>query len=220
MRGTRRDQGERSSKRIRQSLADEAARLLEHQGTRNFELARRKAGARLGINDERMLPTNEEIESALRARQSLFAADSQPRVLRQHRESAVAAMEFLRDFDPRVVGATLDGTADAHSTVCLHLFHDDVLALIDRLTTSGVEFDQRERRMQYASGSESVLPVFQFEADGVRFDVALFGRESVREAPLDPVHRRPQRRAARAALLSLIEQTAAEADTDPSTLPL
>ncbi len=189
---------------MRQAIAEEAARILEHQGTRDYNLARRKAGSRLGMTDDRQLPGNDEIESALRARQDLFAAGSQPQALRVRREAAVAAMDFLREFEPRLAGAVLDGSADAHSPVCLHLFDDDVLALMERLANGGVEFDQRERHVRYASGHESVVPMFAFEAEAVRFEVMLFERDGLREAPLDRIHQRPQRRASRADVLALL----------------
>ncbi|MEO6065680.1 MAG: hypothetical protein ABIP49_07895 [Lysobacterales bacterium] len=189
---------------MRQAVAEEAARILEHQGTRDYNLARRKAGSRLGMTDDRQLPSNNEIETALRARQSLFAADSQPQALRVRREAALAAMDFLREFEPRLAGAVLDGSADAHSPVCLHLFDDDVLALIERLATGGVEFEQRERRVRYASGHESAVPLFGFDADAVRFEVMLFERDGLRDAPLDRIHQRPQRRANRTEVLALL----------------
>lgn len=202
---TRGPRPERACARAREAVADEAARILQHQGVRDYPLARRKAGARLGITDDRLLPSNEEMEIALRARQNLFAAVSQPQALRLRREAAVAAMEFLRDFEPRLVGDVLEGSADAHSPVSLHVFHDDVLKLIDRLTVSGIEFQQRARPVRYASRLESSVPMFLFEADGIRFEAVLFDRDGLREAPLDRIHQRPQRRANRADVLVLLE---------------
>lgn len=195
---------ERASARARQAVADEAARLLEQQGARDYALARRKAGARLGITDDRQLPTNEEIDAALRVRQGLFAAATQPLALRARREAALEAMEFLRDFEPRLAGSVLDGSADAHSPVCLHLFEDDELQLLDRLKSNGVEFARGERRVRYASGLELAVPLFEFDAGGLRFEVLLFERDGVREAPLDRVTQRPQRRAGRAEVLALV----------------
>ncbi len=178
--------------------------MLEHQGTRDYALARRKAGARFGVTDDRLLPANDEIDAALRVRQGLFATTTQPDALRLHREAARDAMDFLSGFEPRLVGAALDGSADAHSPVCLHLFEDDVLPLIERLKEGGVEFEQRERRVRYAGGFETSVPLFQFDAGAVRFEVMLFARDGLREAPLDRIHQRPQRRASRAEVLLLL----------------
>ncbi len=190
--------------RAREAIADAAARIVAHQGVRDFSLARRKAGARLGIDDERLLPTNEEIEAALRARQNLFAAATQQDALRVRREAAAAAMEFLAGFQPRLAGTVLEGSADGHTPVCLHLFSDDMFALMERLVGAGIPFDQRARRVRFAGGREAHVPLFSFEADDVAFELMLFDRDGLREAPLDTVHARPQRRAARAEVLALL----------------
>lgn len=192
------------SSSARQAIAEEAARILEHQGDRDYAQARRKAAARFRVEDERQLPRNDEIEAALRARQQLFNAASQPETLRIRLEAAIAAMEFLRDFEPRLVGPVLEGTADSHSPVSLHLFSDDELALIDRLRRAGIEFEQGERRVRFPDRREERVSRFEFDADDVSFDVTLFGLDGLREAPLDRIHLRPQRRGTLADVRSLL----------------
>ena len=111
--------------RNRVLIAQEAARLMSEHGIRDFHRAKLKAAERLGILDTQALPRNHEIEQALREHQRLFQAESQPRLLQQRREAAVEAMRFLQAFEPRLVGAVLEGTADTHSAICLHVFSDD-----------------------------------------------------------------------------------------------
>ena len=110
------------SNQIRERIAKEAARMMCEAGINDFQLAKRKALQRLRINEQRNLPSNEEIEFAVGEYQRLFRADSQPRRLAELRRAAVRAMRFLSRFQPRLVGAVLSGTADEHSDVCLHLF--------------------------------------------------------------------------------------------------
>lgn len=194
----------RSTDDVRQAIADEAARILEHQGNRDYALARRKAGARLGVTDVRLLPRNDEIDTALRTRQALFGSESRAEALRVRLEAAAGAMDFFRPFEPRLVGPVLEGTADANSPVTLHLFHDDELALLDQLETRGIRYEQGQKRVRYASGAESIVPTFGFAADDIRFELVLFERDGLREAPLDPIGEHPQRRAGRAEVLSLL----------------
>ncbi len=201
---TTRSRHGRSGPEVRQAVADEAARVLEHQGNRDYALARRKAGARFGVTDVRLLPQNDEINAALRARQALFGSASRDCAQHVRMQAAAEAMAFFRAFDPRLVGDVLDGTADSNSPVTLHLFHDDELALIGQLETQGVRHVQEQKRVRYASGAEVVLPTFGFVADEVRFQLILFERDGLREAPLDPLRRQPQRRAALAEVLRLL----------------
>ena len=99
--------------RNRLRIAQEAARLMSEHGIRDFHHAKLKAADRLGIADTQALPRNEEIAQALREHQRLFQPESQPQQLRARRLAAAEAMRFLARFEPRLVGAVLDGSADA-----------------------------------------------------------------------------------------------------------
>ena len=51
---------------LRRALAQEAARIMAEHGIRDFFIAKRKAAARLGVNDGAVvLPKNTQIETAL-----------------------------------------------------------------------------------------------------------------------------------------------------------
>ena len=136
--------------RNRLRVAQEAARLMSEHGIRDFHHAKLKAAERLGILETQALPRNLEIEQALREHQRLFLADSQPQLLRQRRAAAVDAMRFLAAFEPRLVGAVLEGTADAHSAICLHVFSDDPDAVEQFLRELGVPLETQLRRLRYS----------------------------------------------------------------------
>src|SRR5690606_15204083 len=109
----------------RQSLAHEAARLMAEGGIRDYHQAKLKAAQRLGIFDDASLPRNREIEDALREYQRLFLGSGQAAQVRRRREAALRALEFFRDFEPRLVGPVLEGTADANTAIALHVHSDD-----------------------------------------------------------------------------------------------
>ena len=96
---------------LRQAVAEEAARIMREQGVDDFLLAKRKAAERLGVTDASILPRNTEIEAALVAHQRLFAADRHEADLAAMRRSALEAMRLMSDFQPRLVGPVLTGTA-------------------------------------------------------------------------------------------------------------
>ncbi|MDQ6648196.1 MAG: hypothetical protein M3Y93_13400 [Pseudomonadota bacterium] len=181
--------------RNRLRIAQEAARLMTEHGIRDFHHAKLKAAERLGILDTQALPRNLEIEQALREHQRLFLADSQPRLLHQRREAAIEAMRFLSAFEPRLVGAVLEGTADAHSAVCLHVFNDDADAVVLFLREQGVPVETQTRRLRTTRESQPEYPVLLFAADEVPFDLTVLPRDALRQAPLDRMDDRPMRRA-------------------------
>jgi hypothetical protein len=204
------------TQRNRLRVAQEAARLMSEHGIRDFHHAKLKAAERLGILDTQALPRNQEIEQALREHQRLFLADSQPQLLQRRREAAVEAMRFLERFEPRLVGAVLEGTADAHSAVCLHVFSDDSEAVALFLREHAVPIEQQTRRLRVSRDTQAEYPVLLFAADDVPFDLTVLPRDALRQAPLDRIDERPMQRASRAMLENLLasEQIAAFESAD------
>jgi len=197
--------------RNRLRVAQEAARLMSEHGIRDFHHAKLKAAERLGILDTQALPRNLEVEQALREHQRLFLADSQPQLLRERREAAVEAMRFLAAFEPRLVGAVLEGTADAHSAVCLHVYSDDPEAVMLYLREHGVPIETQVRRLRYSRDDQPEYPMLLFAADELPFDVTVLPRDALRQAPLDRADDRPMRRASLAQVEMLLDESSGEA---------
>lgn len=190
--------------RNRLRIAQEAARLMSEHGIRDFHHAKLKASERLGIVDAQSLPRNDEIEQALREHQRIFQADTQPQRVRRCREAAVEAMRFLKAYQPRLVGAVLEGTADAHSAVCLHLFADDPDDVLRFLDEQGVPFEAQTRRLRLSREETGEYPVLLFSADGLPFDLTVLPTDSLRQPPLDRIDERPMRRASVTAVEQLL----------------
>jgi hypothetical protein len=200
--------GRGATQEVRRRIAIEAARLVSEGGLRDYRHAKEKAAARLGIFDESSLPRNSEVEDALREYQRLFQADDQPRALRRLREAAREAMRFFERFEPRLVGAVLEGTADAHSAVCLHLYTDqpnDVLAL---LQDRRVAYEEVSRRVRVDRATTRDYPALRFSAGDTAIDVTVLPYDLLRQAPLDRGGDRPMQRATLAALDSLLRDPA------------
>jgi len=192
---------------LRRRIALEAARLMSEHGIRDFHLAKRKAAERLGASDDVALPKNSEIEDALREHQRLFQGDEQPQLLRRRREVAREAMRFFAHFEPRLVGAVLEGTADKYSAVCLHLFSDAPEDVATYLQEQGVPYEEQARRLRFGHATQEEFPVLLFSADDVAVDLTVFPRDAIRQAPLDRVDERPMRRANLAAVDQLLEES-------------
>lgn len=178
----------------RYRIAQEAARLMSEHGS-DYRRAKLKAARRLGISGDQALPRNHEIEQALREHQRLFRAHSQPQALHRRRAAACDAMRFFATFRPRLVGPVLEGTADIHSPVSLHLFCDDVETFTRFLHENNIPARQQSRRLRVSRDIQIDYPVFALTADDMPFDLTLMPLDSLRQAPLDPVHERPTPRA-------------------------
>ena len=194
----------------RHRLAVEAARLIAEHGLRDYHQAKLKAAARLGEHDDHALPRNHEVEAALREYQRLFRADEQPQQLRNRREAALEAMRFLAPFEPRLVGAVLDGTADEHTAVSLHVHADTVEQVLIFLDDNTIPYDQRTRQLRLDRDRVEDVPVLLFSADGLAFDLTVLSREQLRQAPLDRSGEHPMQRAS----LAMLEKRLLDEDLD------
>ena len=194
------------SHQLRRRVALEAARLISEHGMRDYRQAKLKAAQRLGLNDEQQLPRNREIEDALREHQRLFHSGSQPLALRARREAAAEAMRFLESYEPRLVGPVLEGTADEHSAVCLHVFCDAPEEIAMFLQERGIPFEQRTRTLRTDRQHSAEFPVLLFAAEGFAMDLTVFARDALRQSPLDRIDEKPMRRASLAALETMLAE--------------
>ncbi|MDH3316589.1 MAG: hypothetical protein OER43_12605 [Gammaproteobacteria bacterium] len=188
---------------IRERIAQEAARVMIEGGTRDFNLAKRKAMARLRVSGNSKLPGNDEVERAIESYQRLFLADRQPGQLNELRHAALRAMEFLTQFKPRLVGPVLTGTADKNSNICLHVFAQTAEDVTLFLMENGIEHEPAERRLKMGAAETVRMPAFRFLADGRPIELVVFPDTGRRHPPLSPIDGRPMRRANLAEVASL-----------------
>ncbi len=201
-----RQHAETRTRERRRRLAHEAARLMVEGGIRDFHQAKLKAANRLGIHDDASLPRNREIEDALREYQRLFAGESHTAGLRTRREAAARALTFFESFSPRLVGAVLDGTADANSPVHLHLHSDDPDAVARFLEEHRIPAESRSRRLRMDRERVADLPVWIFSAEDLSFDITVLPHDALRQAPLSNVDEKPMKRASATQLRQLLAE--------------
>jgi hypothetical protein len=161
---------------LRRSIASQAARLMAEDGIDNYGLAKRKAARALGASESESLPTNEEIETELRAYQSLYQEGEHPQRLKELRQVALAVMELFDAFRPYLTGSVLDGTAGRYAEIEIDLFSDsgkdiEIFLLSHDISYQIAEFsrqspDAPEIRLRLLSGEiPVVLSVFPPKAE-------------------------------------------------------
>jgi hypothetical protein len=176
-------------------MAQEAARIMAEHGIHDFLTAKRKAAERFGNPDDASLPRNTEIEAALVDYQRLFAADTHGVALQQQRHAALQAMQNLAEFEPRLVGPVLAGTATPHADVQLHLFAERPEAVALQLLNRGVQHEIIERRLRLDAERVRNFPGIRFEIESQGIEATVFPIDGIRQAPVSPVDGRPMRRA-------------------------
>jgi hypothetical protein len=179
---------------LRRALAQEAARIMSEHGIRDFLTAKRKAAERFGVVDGSVLPRNTEIEDALAEYQRLFGGSRHTQNIAAQRSAALSAMQMLSDFEPRLVGSVLAGTATEHNDIQLHLFAEQPESIAFRLMDLGIEHEVVERKVRFGADRVVAYPGVHFQLDDHAIDATVFPVDGIRQAPVSPVDGRPMRR--------------------------
>lgn len=186
----------RRLKQTRQKVAAEAARIIATEGQHNYHTAKKKAAERIGVSDRLALPSNIEVKDALRTYQDLYGGSAHQENIESLRQTATKAMQLLDAFNPRLVGAVLDGTANAHSRIALHVFAESVESVILFFLERDVPFNQEQRQIRWHNGEHRTVPLILSELDGQVVELAVFNEVDLRQAPPSPIDGKPQQRAA------------------------
>ena len=195
-----------NEKNIRQLVADETARLIFDEGYRDYRLAKLKAAERLGANQAGQQPSNDEIETALQEYVRLVDPAEQRNRLRQHRQIALEALDFLKEFQPYLTGSALEGTSGPHSPVTLYLQANRAEDVMFFLEDQNIPFQTHERKLR-AGKKQEYYPLLRFFVDNVEVELMIFpddGRDA--HATLSPQTGKALKRANYRKLKELLEQ--------------
>ena len=168
-----------NSRQMRGRIAHLAARLMAVDGIDDDALAKRKAARQAGAPETRNLPTNEEVEEALRVYQELYQAGEQDRRVRELRAHALEMMKLLAPFNPFLSGSVLSGSAGKYADIEIHLFTDSSKDVEMFLLNQGIAYKTRERRV-YVGETPRAVPNLLFSGGEADFDVTVFSPKDLR----------------------------------------
>jgi hypothetical protein len=140
----------------RTRIADLAARLVAENGIQDYALAKRKAARSLKLPDARDLPSNEEVDCALIARQALYEPEEHAALLHSLRQQALAVMRVFERFSPYLTGMVATGVVSEHSLIELDIDAESSKDFEQLLVNQNIEFKIQDKngRMAYLIYSE------------------------------------------------------------------
>lgn len=131
--------------RIRQLIAQEAARLMYAEGVSEYRDAKRKAARRFGpeksLSLGSHLPSNAEIHKELQRLIAIHEEKTLPERLHHMRCTALRCMEMLALFRPFLVGSVLTGAVTAASDIDLHLFAESSEEVEEFLRSRNIAYE-------------------------------------------------------------------------------
>lgn len=188
----------------RSRIAHLAARLMAEDGIEDYAVAKRKAARQAGAPDTRQLPTNDEIDDALRTHQTLYGGAERIERLRELRRHALEIMRDLERFNPYLTGSVLTGNAGKYADINLQLYTDN---------GKGVELYLIERKVAYRAGQRRLwcgteartVPAFTVDHDGVEIDIVVLALDDLRLPVKTSPDGKPLERARPQAVRALLE---------------
>ena len=189
-----------ASSYLRRAIAGAAARLMAEEGITDYGTAKRKAARNLGAGEGEALPTNEEVETELRAWQSLYQKDEQRERVHDLRTTALEVMRLLAEFTPYLTGGALDGTAGRYSAVEIELFADSSKDVEIMLLSHGISYDTLDNRR---IGVDAQL---RLDWNELPVLITVYPPVAERQQPKNPHGGRAHRRVRAEAVLELLRE--------------
>lgn len=176
---------------LRQEIAQSAARLMYEEGISDYARAKRKAIKSLGIAQDVPLPTNAEIDEALREYHALYADEVDAAHLLDLRQAALHTMQILQKYNPHLTGTVLEGTAGPYADTDIHVFAESAKELEIFLLNQNVPYrmDEQQYRMSDRPSKQKHdllrkrVPVFLVETRYGTQRISVFETDDMRTAP-------------------------------------
>jgi hypothetical protein len=188
---------------MRGRIAHLAARMIAVDGISDYGLAKRKAARQVGAPDSRNLPTNLEVEDALRAYQALYQADEHAERLLALRRLALEMMRLLEPFNPHLTGPVLSGSVGRHAEIHLHLYTDEIKKLEVFLLNREIPFRLRDTRI-WSGDVSAVVPSFQISTQDADYSITVLDTRHRRQTLRVTYDGRPLERAPIQSVESLV----------------
>ena len=197
-----RDRG-RNDERSR--IAHLAARLMAEDGIEDYATAKRKAARQAGMSDTRQLPTNEEVDAALRLHQALYRPTEHRERLRALRERAAQRMGEFARFNPYLTGSVLSGVAGKYADINLQLYADNAKAVELYLIDHRIEYKPGQIRL-FVGGELRTLPVYTLEDEAGEVRLIVLGVDDLRAPVKTSAEGKPMERARLETLEALLAE--------------
>jgi len=189
----------------RSRIAHLAARLMAEDGIENYAAAKRKAARQAGVPDTRQLPTNDEVDEALRMHQALYRPVEHRERLRALRAHAAQRMSELARFNPYLTGSVLNGNAGKYAGINLQLYADNAKAVELYLIDNGIDYKPGQIRL-FVGGELRTLPVYTLEEETGEVQLIVLGADDLRAPVKTSAEGKPMERAKLNAVEALLAE--------------
>ena len=158
----------------RSIVAKQAAKIIMEEGITDYLFAKRKAAKSLALFSKENLPSNHEIDNALKEYQNIFQEEVDSEILIKIKKEALNIMKLFKEFNPHLAGQLLEGLIPKFLKIQINLFTDNIKEVEYILLNNNMSFDLKDTNYQdkfNKKQSTKIIPTFII--DGIWFPIEL-----------------------------------------------
>ena len=163
-----------SANNNRSIVASRAAEIIMEEGVTDYLFAKKKAAKSLGLLTSDNLPSNHEIDNALKEYQNIFQEQVDSETIVKIKKEALNIMTLFKDFNPHLTGQLLEGLIPKFPKIQINLFTDNLKEVEYILLNKNIAFDIKDKLYQEKLSkkkSTKIIPAFLLE--GLWFPIEL-----------------------------------------------
>jgi hypothetical protein len=163
-----------STNNTRSIVARRAAEVIMEEGITDYLFAKKKAAKYLGLLSSDNLPSNHEIDKALKEYQSIFQEQVDSEAITKIKKDALNIMVLFKEFNPHLTGQLLEGLIPKFPKIQINLFTDNLKEVEYILFNNNISFDIKDKIYQEKlSKKKSTRVIPAFIIDGAWFPIEL-----------------------------------------------
>ena len=165
-----------SSKKIKMTIANLAARMIMEEGVKDYFFAKKKAARSLGFNEEVNLPTNMQIDKAIEEFHKIFNQDIGNDFLEHFKTQALNVMDMFKNFRPHLMNKLSEGIIPKFPEIKINLFADNLKDIEYILLNSEITYEFSETKTNKKVGKNSIksVPTIYLDSHPIPTEVKVY----------------------------------------------
>ena len=183
-----------SNKRLKDMIAQEAAKMIAEKGIQQFGQAKFKAAENLNAMNNGCLPSNSDIEKKLIEYYQLFQADVDFDHILYLRKIAFDVMHIFDNYLIYLVGPVANGSASFSSAINFHIASEDESEIIQTLKKNDLTHKPYDRKIKFNEKTIKQVNGIKTIYKNTDIELTIFNHKEIRHAPLSKIDNKPMKR--------------------------
>ena len=159
-----------SDQHVKKHIASMAAEIIIEEGVSDYLYAKRKAAKYLNYTSYQTLPSNNEIDEAIREHQATFPTDNTEDFI-FYKEIAIKIMHELESFNPLITGTLQEGRVTNNQKILINLFADNFKEIEYFLLSNNYQFKTKDPKRLDSFLIKYILFYENIETELTVFDI-------------------------------------------------